>query len=138
MSKLKSTVAKFPKDMELQLTKNFKLSEFKCQCNYASCKDTLIDLDHLAELQKLRDEVGPLNITSAYRCEKHNKDVGGSPKSQHVLGTATDLQSKLMTPDELAEACEYFNGLGYYDSFVHIDSRELDNKVARWDFRSKK
>lgn len=131
---MKSTIAKFPKDMELQLTKNFKLSEFKCQCSYKSCTHTLIDLEHLVELQKFRDESGPIKITSAYRCERHNKAVGGSKNSQHLLGTATDIQVSNMSPKEVADTFEYINGLGVYNTFVHIDSRELEvgQNVARW------
>lgn len=129
---MKSTILKIPKGSNIQLTKNFNASEWDCKCSYDSCTYTLIDLEHLVELQQLRDEVGPLKITSAFRCVKHNKDVGGSPKSQHLLGTATDLQSKNLSPKELAEACEYFTGLGRYKTFTHIDSREIDGAVARW------
>lgn len=136
MSKLKSTVTKFPKDMEIRLTRNFMLSEFKCRCSHDSCKETLIDLEHLVELQQLRDEVGPLKITSAYRCPDHNKAVGGSPNSTHLRGEATDIVSPTLSPEELAEICEYFNGLGVYpkSGFVHIDSREIEpgEGVARW------
>lgn len=134
MSKLKSTVINLVKGLDLQLTKNFHSSEFDCKCKYDSCKETLIDLDHLVELQQLRDEIGPLTITSAYRCDKHNKDVGGSPNSTHTRGEATDLVSRNVSPKELADACEYFNGLGRYPNFTHIDSREIEPKdgVARW------
>lgn len=52
-----------------------------------------------------------------------------------MKGTATDIVVKGMTPDEVADACEKFDGLGRYDTFTHIDSR---GKKARWDFRSKK
>ena len=40
-----------------------------------------------------------------------------------------------MDPDEVADACEKFDGLGRYDSFTHIDSR---GSKARWDKRAPK
>ena len=38
-----------------------------------------------------------------------------------------------MHPDEVADACEKFDGLGRYDTFTHIDSR---GSKARWDKRT--
>lgn len=44
-------------------------------------------------LQPVRDKFGPLKITSGYRCEKLNKLVNGSPKSNHLKGCAADIQN---------------------------------------------
>lgn len=127
---MKSTTIILPKESDLQLTRNFNASELRCRCANKSCDLTLIDLEHLAKLQKLRDEVGLLKITSAYRCEAHNKAVGGSKNSQHRLGCATDIVSPTLFPGEVSEKCEHFQGLGVYSNFVHIDSRV--GKKARW------
>jgi len=129
---MKSTIMKIKKGSNIQLTKNFNSNEIDCKCNYKSCTHTLIDLEHIVELQQAREELGPLKINSGYRCERHNKDVGGSPTSQHLLGTATDIISRTINPKDLADKLEYFTGLGRYKTFTHIDSRELDGKVARW------
>lgn len=121
------------KDKDIKLSKNFKVSEFSCSCS--KCSETLIDLDHVKKLQKLREDLGTsINITSAYRCESHNAAVGGAKHSQHKLGTATDIQVPGMDPSEVQDACEHFDGLGRYDSFTHIDSR---GSKARWDNRTK-
>lgn len=42
-------------------------------------------------LEPFRKMVGPLWIYSGFRCEKLNKLVGGSPKSQHKKGQAADI-----------------------------------------------
>ncbi len=76
-----------------------------------------------------------ITINSAYRCPAHNKKVGGSPKSQHVDGTATDITVSGMTPTAVQDASEGFDGLGRYDTFTHVDSR---GTKARWDFRKQK
>ena len=35
----------------------------------------------------------PLVITSGYRCREHNRAVGGSPSSLHMLGLAADISA---------------------------------------------
>ncbi len=134
--KNKKTIAVFPKGIDIQLTTNFSTSELDCKCNYASCNKTLIDLEHITLLQKLRDLVGPLKITSGFRCKRHNKNVGGVPTSQHIRGTATDIQSKRIEPNIIQATCDViFNAVGSYDTFTHVDSRSGIKK--RWDKTSK-
>ncbi len=130
----------YKKKANVQLTKNFSSSEFDCSCN--ECSTTIIDLDHVQALQKLRDVLSKsIKINSAYRCPNHNKNVGGASNSRHVIGDATDIVVAGMTPSQVADICEpMFNGLGRYDTFTHVDSRPLLAKgvKARWDFRKKK
>lgn len=54
-------------------------------------------------LQPLRDTFGPFTPNSVYRCPELNKAVGGSPKSQHMLGQAADIEIPKLTNYELAE-----------------------------------
>lgn len=126
-------IKKFKRGDATQLSNNFNALEFQCGCGI--CPETLINLDHVAKLQKLRDDMNaPISINSAFRCPTHNKKEGGETRSQHLLGNATDITIEGMSPDEVADACEGFDGLGRYDTFSHIDSR---GKKARWDFRTK-
>ena len=91
-------------------------------------------MDHVAKLQQLRHDLNAsITITSGYRCPAHNAAVGGSSRSQHKEGTATDIVVSGLHPDEVADACEKFDGLGRYDTFTHIDSR---GSKARWDKRT--
>lgn len=129
-----ANVKKFKKGQDIQISTNFNQSEFDCRCS--KCSETLIDMDHLERLQQLRHDLGSsIRITSAYRCPDHNTSVGGAKNSQHMKGTATDIQVSGMSPDEVADACESFDGLGRYDTFTHIDSR---GSGARWDKRTVK
>lgn len=128
-----ANVKKFKRGDKTQLTKNFQAREFDCRCG--KCPETLIDIDHVNKLQKLRDDLGSsITINSAYRCPAHNTAVGGEKASIHMKGQATDVVVSGMSADEVADACEHFDGLGRYDSFTHIDSR---GTKARWDFRTK-
>lgn len=127
-------IKKFKRGENVKLSKNFHLKEAECKCG--KCSETLVDLDHVKKLQKLREDLNAsIKITSWYRCPNHNKKVGGSDNSIHKKGSATDIQVADMHPDEVADACEKFDGLGRYDSFTHIDSR---GSKARWDKRTVK
>lgn len=132
----------FAKGANVQLTKNFNSNEFDCKCKLATCKQTLIDMDHVANMQALRERIGkPISQTCGYRCAEHNKAVGGVSNSQHTLGYASDIVVPGLTPNQVADLAEpLFNGLGRYDTFTHVDSRALGAKgaKARWDFRTKK
>ena len=44
-------------------------------------------------LEMMRISLGePMVINSGYRCEKHNKKVGGAPNSAHLRGLAVDIK----------------------------------------------
>jgi uncharacterized protein YcbK (DUF882 family) len=123
---------------EIQLTENFKLSEFNCKCNgrtAADCGNAVkVHPELIRRLQKIRDEAGaPVNISSAFRCPNHNKRVGGSENSYHMRGMAADFTIKgksIAYTRQLAE--KYFpdGGVGYYSTFTHVDVRGVK---TRWN-----
>lgn len=127
-----ANILKFPRGDTTKLSENFSVNEFECSCG--KCTETLINIDHVVKLQQLRHDLGSsIHINSAYRCPAHNAAIGGEKNSMHMKGHATDIVVKGMTPNEVADACEKFDGLGRYDTFTHIDSRGFK---ARWDKRS--
>lgn len=91
-------------------------------------------------LNKLRDQYGkPLVVNSGYRSPEHNATVGGVKNSQHVLGLAADIRptvenmADLPNLQRLAHKLNGAGGVGYYNTFVHVDVR---GKFARWDNRT--
>ncbi len=54
-------------------------------------------------LQPLRDECGPIYISSGYRPLELNTRIGGSKTSAHIRGEATDFRVARMTPFEVCE-----------------------------------
>lgn len=52
-------------------------------------------------LDPLRDAVGPINITSGYRCQRTNEAKGGAETSQHLAGEAADINATNKTNAEL-------------------------------------
>ena len=114
----------FTKKKAVQLTKNFKSTEFDCKCS--NCNKTTIDLDLPNMLQKIRDHFKkPVLINSGYRCSKHNSSVGGAYNSKHKTGQAADIRINGVKPLEIAKYAESIGvlGIGLYDTFVHVDTR---------------
>lgn len=114
-----------------KLSANFRVSEFSC--HGSGCCDTVLIDEKLVEyLQKIRNHFGAaVTITSGYRCEKHNKAVGGVTSSLHRKGMAADVVVKGIAPAEVAKFAESIGvlGIGLYETnkdgyFVHIDTRE--------------
>lgn len=114
-------------------------TDFDCRCVYKDCQTTLIDLDLICGLEVLSDILGKPRVTSGFRCAAYNKNVGGLPDSQHLLGKASDLVSGWVSPNEIAIAAQRIpvfadGGLGLYSSFVHLDVR---GHKARWGSKIK-
>lgn len=111
-------------------TPHFTRSEFACKCG---CGFNTIDYEVVSACHAIREHFDqPIKITSACRCPSHNKAVGGSENSQHLYGRAADLQVKNIDPALVQEFVEEnldMGGLGKYNTFTHIDSR---NGRARW------
>lgn len=82
----------------------------------------------MAVLQTIRDHFDvPVKIVSGTRCEKHNRKVGGAKKSQHLLGTAADIQVSGISPGEVARFAKSlmkgYGGVKAYATFTHVDTR---------------
>lgn len=118
------------RDGEKLLSPHFKVKEFKCKDG----SDKILISDELIKLlEKIRGHFNrTLRINSGYRTVAYNKKVGGSPRSQHLLGTASDIQVSGVSPNEVYKYCDSIvtGGCGKYSAFTHVDVRK--NK-ARWN-----
>ena len=105
------------------LTVNFTLAEFACPC----CSQVSADFRLVSGLQALRESIQkPIVISSAFRCVKHNIEVGGAENSNHKIGTAADIIVPGMKPLDLllaAESVRWLQGFGYGERFLHVDVR---------------
>ncbi len=110
----------------MRLNQYFKRSEFACKCG---CGYDTIDAMTLELLTNVREHFGKtINVSSGFRCARHNKAVGGAKKSYHLSGKAADISSPDVAPSEMyLYLCEKFKsqfGFILYDTFVHVDSRD--------------
>jgi len=103
----------------MRLAKNFTLAEMT-RSQTASRKGignepdlaTIRRLRALCKevLQPIRDQFGPVTVTSGYRSPELNASIGGSSTSQHMRGEAADIE---VTADNLelahwiAEHCDF-------------------------------
>lgn len=103
-------------------------------------------IDLRKELEKAGHDKNAFKINSAYRTPKHNKRVGGAPKSRHIWGQAVDLRVSDVNKDgrytkedkqiilDILEHKVIKNqgGIGRYPGSraVHMDVRGYR---ARWD-----
>lgn len=102
---------------------------FKCPC----CGENKINSD-LAERIELIEFIleEKLLVTSGYRCEKHNKEIGGSKTSSHLKGLAVDVACKTsLLRHKIIYTANYFgiNRIGIGKNYIHLDMDK--NKVSK-------
>lgn len=72
----------------------FNEREFVCKCCGGLPPLAKANIEALVKevLDPVRERLGKaIIVNSGYRCERHNKVVGGTPKSQHLRGEAADI-----------------------------------------------
>lgn len=131
------------------MTSFFTSEEFACKCKNKHCEGKppklAMQSTLVQALNRVREEFGqPITVTSGYRCPAHNKAIGGSPKSQHMLGTAVDIQPASGKPEDLERLYQLcleeaaFTGVGdgRKKRFVHVDCRTLrpGEKRKEWPY----
>ena len=99
--------------------------DFSCPC----CGSNGIKSELIALVKSIESKLGAtITINSGYRCKKHNKEVGGSQNSQHLLGKAADISAHLSVRQKLFDLCDKkysskeIGGLGKYSTFRHVDT----------------
>lgn len=118
----------------VRLGKYFYLSEF-CRSEYATRHGIIIDPPpHIIEslrglvvnvLDPLRQEIGPIHVSSGYRPVLVNQKIGGSRTSQHILGQAADIMSDHMSVMGVFDTIRrmrlpYDQVIDEYGSWVHV------------------
>ena len=99
---------------------NFSPDEVKCQ----HCGELKIDEELMDLVQEARETLGPLRITSGYRCSEHNNNISSTgPTGPHTTGKAVDISVR--NSQHRKQLIDYFapevTGLGIAKSFIHID-----------------
>lgn len=114
------------RDGEKKLSEHFRVREFAC---HDGSDKILISDETVRILEAIRTYFGqPVTITSGYRTAAYNASpkVGGAKNSQHVKGTAADIKVEGVPSWAVAgylEANFRSCSIGYYSSWVHVDTR---------------
>lgn len=103
------------------ITNYFTSQELACHC----CGEIHMNQEFLDLLNAARDIAGiPFRITSGYRCEKHNREVG-STSTNHTSGQAADIDcndtlKRYIIVSALIVA--RMPGIGIGKEFIHADN----------------
>jgi len=112
----------------------FKDSEFLCHCGCGGGIEKM-DKDFLNKLEDTRDYAGiPFFLVSAYRCPKHNKDVG-STSDNHPLGRAVDVRCRTSQARYriISGALKAgFTRIGIHKTFIHMDNNSNQAPEVIW------
>ena len=103
--------------------KYFTKKELSCKCcGVNKCTDDF--MIHLNYLRYCLD--APMFVNCAYRCPKHNKEVGGGKKSYHKKGMAIDVRIPNVAYKNKLIKLAYSLGwtIGIYGTFLHLDRRK--------------
>ena len=107
------------------ITPNFTRAEWRCPC----CLKDDHDKHFVDMLQELRNAIGPMPLSSAYRCERYNKRIGGVGGAAHIKGIGADV---LISGERAMQCFEQarrigFSGIGLSQKgpiqshFIHLD-----------------
>ena len=113
-----------PHNLNMTLAHELSHKEFKCRCARAHCVYTLVADSLTDSYDSLRTEFGKaLTITSGFRCQGHNRDVGGLSNSSHTTGHAIDISLLNFNVHErdrlILVARKYFDYVQVYEKFIH-------------------
>ena len=130
----------------MRLSKNFLLSEVtrsntarRLNISNAPNEKHLHNLQMLVGslIQPMRDDLGPIRISSGYRNPELNRAIGGSSKSQHCKGEALDIQfwkdgkmcNKEIYDYILNSDMEFDQMINEFDfAWIHISLKDKGNR----------
>jgi len=113
--------------------KYFKLSEFASP-DVVGSGDKMMPhflnmIDHARAISSV-----PYKINSGYRTKEHNRKVGGSETSSHLLGCAADIHcnnSRIREKIMFGLISAGFQRIGIANTFIHCDI-DPNKKPAIW------
>lgn len=113
-----------PRGVDFRLSKNLWAHEVVCQ-GVGCCQESIISKRMVDTYQDIRDEYGDaIEIATAggsgYRCDTHNREVGGADGSLHKLGCAFDMHCRDKTKLLGIVERKITDGeIGVYSTFIH-------------------
>lgn len=132
---------RFPKGSCEQVSEHFQALEFDCPCSNLECRETVVDEDHLARLEKMRAILGvPLHVSlgGGCRCHRYQDELRARGHetsfkiSTHEQAIASDVSTGHHSGLELEGAARQagFRAVGVGFAWVHVDGRRDGDR--RW------
>jgi len=106
---------------DVRLSPHFRLSEFLNLKKYPENMPTMQAVANMSYgccqlLEPARFMVGPIIVSSGFRCEEVNRKVGGVRNSQHLIGQAADIRP--MNPGQFQNLVEFLKDWEYTDQLL--------------------
>jgi hypothetical protein len=116
---------------------HFAKQEMMCHCG---CREYRMSQNTIDCLEKYRLKINmPIIISRGVSCEKHNKEIGGASKSEHLpISEASDINTLTMSEEEMFDiGLNYFRRIGLYcvRGNLHVDTKD---ETLYWFRRMKK
>lgn len=121
---------------------NFSPDELACKCEYPDCPKHGMDGITMGRIQQARTIAGiPFNVNSAWRCLRHNRDVGSKDDSSHREGYALDIEAINMSQRGIIQGALRdvgFNrfGINRFKGFIHVDDDPEKPADVLWLYRA--
>ena len=115
-----------------KISEHFEKKDFTCFC----CGIFNVNLNFLEKLEKARKIADiAFIVNSGYRCQIHNRKVGGDTVSSHMAGLAADLHIKTSwhrwkIHEALIKAG--FKRIGHGSDFLHVDNDDSKPQEVFW------
>ena len=105
--------------------RHFSPVEFRCKCGCGAGMEKNGRRSAASARRGPRSGGHAVSLTSAYRCPKHNKAVGGVPTSAHTRGYAVDIRcvdshSRFVILQALLEVG--FRRIELAPTWIHVDN----------------
>lgn len=129
---------------KIKVSEHFSLHEFECPC----CNLVKLDERLVFTLEELRARLClkymtdiPVIINSGYRCKKHNKEIKGASKSDHLYGWASDIicvkNGEILDTQvilEIARCISDIKRIGFSKNFIHIGIQDRIGFSNFWEY----
>ena len=129
---MKFTADSWPKDR----WPNFSFSEMSCQ----HCGECDMNEDFMDDLQAMREQVGPMTITSGYRCPEHGIEILKKAPGSHSKGVAVDVACRGQGAFNVLRAAleQGMVGIGVSQQgdsrFIHLDQLSASYRPTIWSY----
>tara|TARA_Y100001963_G_scaffold63579_1_gene88565 strand:+ start:994 stop:1293 length:300 start_codon:yes stop_codon:yes gene_type:complete len=96
--------------------------------------------DFMDSLQAMREQVGPMQITSGYRCPKHGIEILKKAPGSHSKGVAVDVACRGQGAFNVLRAAleQGMVGIGVSQQgdsrFIHLDQLSASYRPTIWSY----
>lgn len=115
------------------MTSERSAKAFPCPC----CGQGGLKPEALALVQRLDQLMQGITVTSGFRCQQHNAQVGGSKTSSHLKGLAVDIRCQGAEERWNMLTVLLFlsiSRIGIGNGFIHFDIDETKPQNVIWTY----